>query len=119
MKLLILAMTIIFSSSSFAQEKFFCSLMRSKETVRMVNQHITYDKAKHCAVSCILNLDCSATEVYLFGLGKELADLLGAGEPDENDIKANRIGIDASESGQAKTKSECIDYCLNFDWREL
>lgn len=107
------------SSGVHANEKFFCSLMRAKKTVEIVNEHVSYDKAKHCAVSCILNLDCSATEVYLFGLGKEIADLLGAGQPDAADIKANRIGIDASESGQAKTSKECIDYCLDYDWREL
>tara|TARA_Y100000590_G_C15011487_1_gene747793 strand:+ start:284 stop:478 length:195 start_codon:yes stop_codon:yes gene_type:complete len=64
-------------------------------------------------------LDCSKTEVYLFGLGKELADLLGNGEPDVDDIKANRIGIIASEVQIANDSKECVDYCLNFDWRTL
>ena len=119
MKLIICLTVFSLSLSSFAQEKFLCSLIRANKTVKFVNQQVFYDKAKHCSVSCILNLDCSATEVYLFGLGKELADLLGAGQPDENDIKANQIGIDASENGMVESKQECVNYCLDYDWRDL
>lgn len=117
MKLALLFLFIC--SNTFAQEKFICSLLRAKKTVEFVNSQVSLDKAKHCSVSCILNLDCSKTEVYLFGLGKELADLLGAGEPDVDDIKANRIGINASEVQIANDSQECVDYCVNFDWRVL
>lgn len=115
--LFVLAM--LFSFNLSAEDKIFCSLIKAPKIVKKVEARVDYDKAKHCSVSCSLNLYCNKTEVYIFGLGKEFADLLGAGTPDAKDIAANKIGISFSESGSAKTEDECIDVCVDYDWREL
>lgn len=70
------------------------------------------DKTKHCSISCIVALECSAIETYLFGLSKEIYDAFGGGTPDQADIKANQAGIKLATSGVAQIEEDCLRQCL-------
>lgn len=111
-------MLIFLSFSASANEKMLCSILYSPYAVKQVKD-VKLDKAKHCAVSCILNLYCPVTEVYSLGLLKELADLMGLGTPDLKDIEANKIGLSFASTGSASDALECKQLCLDFDWRQL
>ena len=116
-KWLLLAPFLI--NTGYAEEKIICSAIKAPAAVSVVNSQLKLDKAKHCAVSCILSLDCPVGEVYIFGLMKEFADLLGAGKPELDDIKANRIGISFFTTGRATNQQECLTACIDYDWRQI
>lgn len=114
----IIVLILGLSLNSYAEEKLLCSALVAPMAIKVVKD-VQYDKAKHCAVSCILNLYCPTAEVVSVGLIKEIADLLGMGEPDLKDIKANNIGISFSTLGMSKNPSECVELCREYDWRSL
>lgn len=72
------------------------------------------DKTRHCAISCIVALDCSAFETYLFGLSKEVYDSFGGGTADAMDIEANKKGIKLVTDQVATTENECMDLCFDL-----
>ena len=51
------------------------------------------DKFKHCALSCHLSLLCGSSGTVMIGIFKELADLVGPGNAEWNDLRANFRGI--------------------------
>lgn len=51
------------------------------------------DKYKHCALSCIVTINCDVGSTFVLGLAKELYDMFGYGTPDINDLLANIYGI--------------------------
>lgn len=78
----------------------------------------TYDKFKHCAVSCLLNLECGKFGAWAAGVGKEVLDLDVVeklrGKPvkkdnsfGSGDYKANMVGIRIG----AKNDNECLSLC--------
>lgn len=70
------------------------------------------DKVKHCTLSCHLALSCSATESLAVGVAKEALDLVGVGESDLRDIRADLAGIDFAQSGEAETTEDCMSLCI-------
>jgi hypothetical protein len=58
------------------------------------------DKQQHCLASALIARQCSVTEAYLAGMGKELRDLFGAGDADWADWQADRIGIACAKQGE-------------------
>lgn len=51
------------------------------------------DKRTHCLASGLIARYCSVSEAYLAGLGKELRDLVGAGDAEWGDWRADRAGV--------------------------
>ncbi|MGH8186767.1 MAG: hypothetical protein ACREUC_09405 [Steroidobacteraceae bacterium] len=58
------------------------------------------EKRAHCLASGLIARYCSVGEAHLAGAGKELRDLLGAGDAESSDLRANRAGIDCARHAQ-------------------
>jgi hypothetical protein len=54
------------------------------------------DKRAHCLASGLIARYCSLPEAYLAGIGKEVRDLLGGGDAEWADWRADRVGIACS-----------------------
>lgn len=106
---------LLFSVTSFASVKdssaLVCSLLNLKRVKIIAVNHSTYDKNRHCSVSCMLTLKCPALEVLSVGILKEIADLFGAGTPDMEDIKADSVGVHLADSQAARTDLQCLQQC--------
>lgn len=63
----------------------------------------------HCMAAGMIARYCSAPEAHLAGLGKELRDLLGAGDPQWSDVAQNRRGIACARG--AGTDAELLECC--------
>jgi hypothetical protein len=74
-------------------------------------QRNSYDKFKHCAVSCYLTLRCSAMQVRTVGVLKEIRDLLGEGNPEVADIKADFYGVKLAKKKIARHDDDCSRIC--------
>lgn len=57
------------------------------------------DKRAHCLAGGLIARYCSVGESYLAGIGKELSDLLGAGDAEWSDWQADRAGIRCAREG--------------------
>lgn len=62
------------------------------------------DPEKHCLASALMVQQCSRAEAWLAGWGKEVADALGAGDADWDDLRADRLGRDCAASGDGTTE---------------
>jgi hypothetical protein len=58
------------------------------------------EKRAHCLGAGLIARYCSVSEAYLAGAGKELRDVLGAGDADWTDWQADRAGIDCARHVQ-------------------
>ncbi|GAB4021281.1 MAG: hypothetical protein Fur0010_24290 [Bdellovibrio sp.] len=67
------------------------------------------DKLKHCTMSCMVALNCNEETTFLIGLLKELADMMGQGNPEFGDILANIKGIELSRD--LDTQLMCYPTC--------
>ena len=74
-------------------------------------QRNTYDKFKHCAVSCYLALRCPAGQVRAVGVLKEFRDLLGYGNAEIADIKADFYGVKLAKKKIAQHDEDCSRIC--------
>ncbi len=116
LKHVIFLVVLLFSNLSVAKkletsrEKFFCSTYYAFIYLEEAKQ-LSNDKVMHCAMSCWLSLKCPKTEVSMFGWLKELYDYLGFGHPDEEDIQANKTGIEISNF--VTNRQECTNECQN------
>lgn len=69
------------------------------------------DKRAHCLAGGLILRYCSVTEAYLAGAGKEVRDLLGHGDAEWADWRADRVGMEcarhaADDSALAQCCSE-------------
>ena len=97
--------------SHAAEEKFICSALVGRSFYQELKPLPVSDKTKHCALSCYLALRCGALESFNVGLVKEILDLLGAGNPEVADLRANQQGITMALSGRARSKAQCRREC--------
>jgi len=66
------------------------------------------DKRAHCLAGGLISRYCSITEAYLAGAGKEVRDLLGHGDAEWADWRADRVGIEcARESTDDAAVAAC------------
>ena len=113
-KIAILIILTLFSLQSLAKDEsttMICSALNYKKVKAKVEAEGSYDKFKHCAVSCLLALRCPAVEVMQLGILKELADIFGAGNAEWDDLKADADGVKLVTSKKAKTDKECFQGC--------
>jgi hypothetical protein len=59
------------------------------------------DKRKHCAGAANIAARCSVVEARLAYYGKEAADALGGGEPELEDLRADRAGLACARADPA------------------
>lgn len=72
------------------------------------------DKYKHCSLSCHLSLLCGTTGTATIGIIKELVDVIGPGNAEWNDLRANFRGM--SLSRRVSGPSGCYRGCgLYYD----
>jgi hypothetical protein len=94
-----------------AKNLFICPTFYYSTVKKIVEKYGSYDKYKHCAVSCALALRCPADDVLELGALKELIDVVGPGNAEINDLKADYDGVSLAVSSKAKTDLECINKC--------
>lgn len=107
--LILLTSLTVSSVQAQNRPKLFCavrSALKHKEYVASFRN----DKTKHCTLSCIMALHCTNVSARLVGQLKELADLFGPGDADEDDIKANEEGIRLSHTSE--NRNDCKLSCL-------
>jgi Uma2 family endonuclease len=63
------------------------------------------EKDAHCVATALIARYCSVTEAYLAGAGKELRDLLGAGDAQWSDWQADRAGVECAKEAADDTDS--------------
>jgi hypothetical protein len=67
------------------------------------------DKQAHCRAAGLIARYCSGPEAYMAGAGKELKDLLGGGDAEWADWRADRAGIACAR--HASTDIELLRCC--------
>jgi hypothetical protein len=67
------------------------------------------DSRAHCMASGLIARYCSRSEAYMAGIGKELRDLLGTGDAEWRDWRADRVGIACARD--AKEDIEIASCC--------
>lgn len=78
------------------------------------------DATRHCLASGLIALYCSPAEATLAGWGKELAGLLGEGDAEAADLRADRRGRDcARATGDAGDLLGCCLATASAGGRDL
>lgn len=114
MKLILITILALSSFNALAKPmpaKFICSMKHSKAVVAVAERHSTYDKNRHCSVSCMLGLRCNLNEVMLVGILKEFRDVFGPGNAERDDLIADKYGVDLVKHKRATSDSECLEQC--------
>lgn len=113
MKKLSLIFIILLSFTSQAKEanKILCSSLYYSSVKKIAEKYGSFDKYKHCAVSCMLTLRCPSFEVFEVGIIKELVDTVGPGNAEFADLQADYQGVELASTYKAKLDSECIREC--------
>lgn len=106
-----LLLTTNLFANEVSEENFLCSAFYVKPLVAKVNAPNARDKFKHCSVSCMLTLRCGTLDAYSAGLLKELLDMMGMGNPETADIRANKAGISFAKNREATNDEECMELC--------
>jgi hypothetical protein len=111
----ILMLFLVLTQISFADsnKKSFpiCSTYYLSSIKTKAEKMGAYDKFKHCAVSCMLALRCPASDVLEIGILKELADLVGPGNAEMEDLQADFLGVEIVLNSKAKTDENCKTQC--------
>lgn len=111
MKNLITLLLILAPSLTFAGEKALCSRKDIKITTAKAKAHAENDKNMHCSTSCMLTLRCSPRHVLAIGYMKEFRDIFTGGNPEFEDMVANRTGISIAVHKRAIDDKECLEQC--------
>jgi len=114
MKYILLTILALSSFNVLAKpspDKFICSMKHSKAVIAVAEKHSTFDKNRHCTVSCMLGLRCNLNEVMLVGIMKEFKDVFGPGNAERDDLYADKYGVDLVRHKRAGTDTECLEQC--------
>ncbi len=103
--------SLLFSLNVHAEQKFICSAIVGKNFYQELKPLAVSDKTKHCALSCYLALRCGSLESFHVGVIKEIFDLLGAGNAEIADLRANQQGITLARARRARNQSQCLSEC--------
>lgn len=98
-------------NASAKESMIICPAYYYSSVKSTVESNGTFDKFKHCAVSCLLTLRCSALDVLELGIIKELADVVGPGNAEMNDLRADYYGVSLATSLKAKNDKSCMVQC--------
>ena len=109
---LILLFIFLIPTSLLAKESFvICPILYLSSVKKLVEANGQYDKFKHCSVSCILTLKCPAVDVLEIGIIKELVDVIGPGNAELADLKADYQGVKLATSNKSTTDHSCMNSC--------
>ena len=109
---ILLLLTLVIPLNLWAEEAaVICPIYHYKSVKKIAESSGQYDKFKHCAVSCLLTLRCPAVDVLEIGILKELADVVGPGNAELDDLKANFDGVDLVVKKKVKTDKACLAGC--------
>ena len=108
---LITLLSTLLSFSAYAENKAICSLYYASDVKKIVESSGHFDKFKHCGVSCLLALRCPSADVLSIGILKELADTVGPGNAEWDDLEADYAGVRLVTSKKARTDKECLSLC--------
>ena len=100
-----------FSAAKAEGPELICSLLNVKRVKAIATSHSTFDKNRHCSVSCMLTLKCGAVEAMSMGVLKEIQDLFGPGQADVADLAADAMGVDLAFLRTARTDIQCLEQC--------
>lgn|GEM_PF-1505070 len=105
-------LAVLLASNLYAKEAvILCPTFYYSSVKKTVEANGAHDKFKHCAVSCLLALRCPAVDVLELGILKELADMMGPGNSEMDDLKADYYGVALVTSLKAKSDKACISQC--------
>jgi len=90
-----------------AASSYSCMRAVRDQVVQRLGQN-TLDKRLHCAVSAHIARQCSVSEAYLAGMGKEVSDLFTGGDAEWADWQADRAGVSC---GKANADEQGIAGC--------
>jgi hypothetical protein len=105
-RLLLLTMTMLSACTSL-QPRPEISSLGCMQAVRAQLPTDRPDKRLHCLASAQIARQCSVSEAYLAGMGKELRDLFSAGDAEWADWQADRAGVRCRRNGDAETIEAC------------
>lgn len=115
MKFFILMLILVTTQNTFAKsdKMIRCTLREVPNAQTWIDQQYynTYDKFKHCAVSCYLSLRCGKGQVGLIGILKEVRDAFGYGNAEIADIRADFYGIKLARKKIATSDELCGIKC--------
>lgn len=109
-KLLVLLLLTSFNLSA-KDEAVVCPMIYYSKVKTIVEKEGSFDKYKHCAVSCLLTLRCPAVDVLQIGVLKELLDVVGPGQAEMEDLEADYEGVALVTRKKVKTDKACISAC--------
>jgi hypothetical protein len=75
------------------------------------------DELAHCVAAGLIALQCSTAEAWLASIGKELRDLVGSGDAQWRDLRADARGIRCARSatdeccGDTDTQARLLACC--------
>lgn len=107
----LIAFSVAATAAGPVREEFICSIRNLKRVKALATNHSTYDKNRHCSVSCMLTLKCDPIEVTSVGILKEIADALGFGNAELADLEADALGVELAMDGVVLTDNECMSHC--------
>jgi hypothetical protein len=106
--------SLIFASIFENVQAALCSAFFAKRLRSEVLVAGTTDKWKHCALSCMLARRCGAEDSFLIGIIKELADLVGPGNAEWADLRADADGVTLWRIGLGKSDLMCKEQCATL-----
>lgn len=86
--------------------------MYYQEIVKFKNK--ARDKFRHCAISCIIGIECGIPSSAVIGVAKEVYDIFGDGQADWGDLMANILGIRISRRAGVSDLESCRGACEQF-----
>lgn len=111
MKFLVALALTLTGSVALASPETLCSQQVIRAYRPLIDQPQFTDKYKHCAMSCVLTLQCGRIEAGTVGVLKEIADLFTPGNADLKDLRADNAGISLVTRRYAENARECYVAC--------
>lgn len=106
--LLLISLLMLSVTARASEQKIFCASYYAFYYKKQVEK-LPNDKAMHCTMSCYLAVKCPREEAALIGYLKEFWDIIGPGDFDYNDMRANKEGIKLSKYNSLPyCKSACL-----------
>jgi hypothetical protein len=68
------------------------------------------DKQTHCRATALIAAHCSVSEAYVAGIAKETKDLLGPGDAEWGDLRADWAGVRCARA--VKSDAEAAQCCM-------
>jgi hypothetical protein len=94
-----------------SRARLVCAYRTAKRLLPEVERAGSYDKFRHCTMSCWVTLECGRVEAWGIGVAKEIRDLLCQGSPSLEDIRADNDGIRFALDADVSTRDDCVRAC--------